>query len=172
MEFVYRPELKKEWSVIVLLFFAYIYHVSLFIISTLSNERFKQDDYIDSSIISRQTTWPNSNGSVLIHRTLHKQTNSVSPSRPMLRGMYIRIRPPPYRRGKRTATNKLYTFGKGLVAQYVLDELVGNKVQMSHSGGLKLSGADVRRGHVSVAKLHLFVRHDVMQMLSDAFHDS
>lgn len=87
-------------------------------------------------------------------------------------GSVPRNHPPPCQEGERTATNKLCTFGKGLVAQYVLDELVGDKVQMSHSGGLELGGADVRRRHVRIAELHLFVRHDVVQMLGDAFHDS
>lgn len=62
-------------------------------------------------------------------------------------------------------------FGESLVAQYVLDELVGDEVQMSHAGRLELGGADVRRGHVRAAELHLFVRHDVVQMFGDAFHE-
>lgn len=41
---------------------------------------------------------------------------------------------------------------------------------MSHAGRLELGGADVRGGHVRVAELHLFVRHDVVQMFGDAFH--
>jgi len=64
-----------------------------------------------------------------------------------------------------------HTFGESLVAQYVLDELVGDEVQMSHAGRLELGGADVRSGHVRAAKLHLFVRHDVVQMFGDAFHE-
>lgn len=42
---------------------------------------------------------------------------------------------------------------------------------MSHAGRLELGGADVCRGHVRAAELHLFVRHDVVQMLGDAFHE-
>lgn len=62
-------------------------------------------------------------------------------------------------------------FGESLVAQYVLDELVGDEVQMSHAGRLELGGADVRRGHVWAAELHLFVRHDIVQMFGNAFHE-
>lgn len=42
---------------------------------------------------------------------------------------------------------------------------------MSHASRLELGGADVRGGHVRVAELHLFVRHDVVQMFRDAFHE-
>lgn len=63
------------------------------------------------------------------------------------------------------------SFGKSLVAEYVLDKLVGDEVQMSHAGRLELGGADVRRGHVRAAELHLFVRHDVVQVFGDTFHE-
>jgi len=58
-----------------------------------------------------------------------------------------------------------------LVAQYILDEFVGDEVQMSHAGRLEFGAADVRRGHVRAAELHLFVRHDIVQMFGDAFHE-
>jgi len=62
------------------------------------------------------------------------------------------------------------TFWERLVAEYVLDELVGDEVQVSHAGRLELGGANVGGGYVRVAELHLFVRHDVVQMFGDAFH--
>lgn len=67
--------------------------------------------------------------------------------------------------------SKNRTFRESLVAQYVLDKLVGDEVQMSHAGCLELGGADISSGHVRTAELHLFVRHDVVQVFGDTFHE-